>query len=155
MTQYIYLASPLRLPKGSFGLNPISSEAPNVFGNEVDFTHLFFEDNYDSNSKRRFPYSSHFSYKHQVAAYANHIPLTSQLKGNAEEEKCLTILYDYMGEAIQKSGVIQYFTSLNGEENLALSNKRNIHWLDLKKPYDLVLEDRELWEVTLWNVNDD
>lgn len=49
------------------------------------------ENNYDSTIKRRFSYSSHFSYKHQAAAYANQIPLNNQIKGPAEEEKCLTI----------------------------------------------------------------
>ena len=35
MTQYIYIASPMRLPKGSFGSNPVSPEQPNVFKNEL------------------------------------------------------------------------------------------------------------------------
>lgn len=30
LTQYIYIASPMGLAKGSFGLNPVSSEQPNV-----------------------------------------------------------------------------------------------------------------------------
>ncbi|ADU32478.1 hypothetical protein [Evansella cellulosilytica] len=154
MTQYIYISSPMRLPGGSFGENPVSSEQPNVFNSELDFTHLYFENNYDSNLKRRFSYSPHFSFKHQVAAFSNHIPLTNQIKGTAEQEKCLTILYSYLEEAIQNSGVVEYFTSLNGEEDNPLSKKRNIHWMDLKKPHDLVLEDREFWQITLWNVDD-
>ncbi|WP_339235557.1 hypothetical protein [Oceanobacillus sp. FSL W7-1281] len=151
MTQYIYIASPMKLPKGSFGSNPVSPKQPNIFRTELDYTHLFFENNYDSTIKRRFSYSSHFSYKHQAAAYANQIPLNNQIKGTAEEEKCLTILYNYMDEAIQNSQVVEYFTSWNGEEDLALFKKRSIHWLDIKNPYDLVIEDRELWEILLWN----
>lgn len=27
--------------------------------------------------------------------------------------------------------------------------KRQIRWLDIKEPYDLVLEDLEFWEITL------
>lgn len=149
MTQYLYIASPLRLAKGSFGSNSVSPEQPNVYRNELDFTHLYFENNYDSQLKRRFSYSPHFSYNLQVAAYSNHIPLKFQLKGTAEEEKCLTLLYSYLEEAIQASGVVEYFSCLSGREDLALSNKRNIHWLDIKNPYDLVLEDREFWEITL------
>lgn len=148
MTQYIYIASPMRLPKGSFGSNSVSPEQPNVFRNELDFIHLYFESNYDSKLKRRFSYSPHFSYNHQVAAYSSHIPLNLQLKGTVEEEKCLTILYSYLEKAIQASGIVEYFTCLSGKEDLALSKKRNIHWLDIKKPYDLVLEDREFWEIT-------
>src|SRR5690625_3716581 len=102
MTQYVYIASPKRLPKGSFGSNFISLEQPNVFRNELDFIHLYFENNYGSKLKRRFSYSLHFSYSHQVAAYSNYIPLNLQLKGNSEEKKCLTILYAYLEEAIIK-----------------------------------------------------
>jgi hypothetical protein len=145
MTQYIYIASPMRLPKGSFDSHSVSPEQLNVFRNELDFVHLYFENNYDSKLKRRFSYNPHFSYNHQVAAYSNQIPIYLQLKGTAEEEKCLTILYSYLEEA---SGVVEYFTCLSGKEDLALSKKRKIHWLDIKKPYDLVLEDREFWEIT-------
>ncbi|MFJ7684726.1 hypothetical protein [Peribacillus butanolivorans] len=59
MTQYIYIASPMKLPEGSFGLKQVSPEQPNVFKDELDFTHLHFEDNYDRASKTRFSYSSH------------------------------------------------------------------------------------------------
>jgi hypothetical protein len=151
MTQYIYISSPMRLPTGSFGANPISPKQPNVFRSELDFVHLYFENNYDSETKQRFNYSPHFSYKHQVASYANKIPLNNQLCGTSEEEKCLAILYSYIEKAIQNGNVIEYFTSLNGEEDLALSRKRSINWLDIKDPYDLVLEDREFLEMTLWN----
>lgn len=150
MTQYSYIASPMRLPNGSFGSNPVSPEQPNVFRSKLDYTHLYFENNYDSEKKQRFTYSAHFSYKHQVAADSNQIPLYNQLRGTPEEEKCLTILYTYIEEAIQSSNNIEYFTSWNGEEDLALSNKRSINWLDIKSPYDLVLKDRELLEITLW-----
>lgn len=149
MTQYIYIASPMRLPKGSFGLIPLSPEQPNVFINELDFTDLYFENNYDSKLKRRFSYSQHFSFNHQVAAYSNHIPSKFELKGTEEEEKCLTILYSYLEEALQASSVIEYFTCLSGKEDSAISKKRNIRWMDIKTPYDLVLDDLEFWEITL------
>ena len=150
MTQYIYIASPMRLPKGSFGSYPLSPEQPNVFKNEFDFTDLYFENNYDSKLKRKFSYSPHFSFNHQVAAFSNHLPLKKiEFKGTVEEEKCLTILYSYLEEALQASGVVEYFTCLSGKEKLAISKKRNIRWMDIKKPYDLVLEDREFWEISL------
>ncbi|WP_062049609.1 hypothetical protein [Bacillus sp. JCM 19034] len=153
MTQYVYIASPMRLPEGTFGENPVSSDQPHVFRNELDFTHLYFESNYDSQLKRRFSYSPHFSYKQQVATSSNHIPLHNQLRGTAEEEKCLTILYNYLEKAIQNSGFIEYFTCLNGKEDLVLSKKRSVHWTDIK-PYDLVIEDREFLEITYWKQND-
>ncbi|MBV7509768.1 hypothetical protein KW850_32335 [Bacillus sp. sid0103] len=149
MTQYIYLASPMRLPKGSFGSKPVSPKKPNVFKNELDFTHIYFENNYDSKLKRRFSYSPQLSFNHQVAAYSNHIPLKYELKGTAEEEKCLTILYSYLEEAIQTSGVVEYFTCLSSKEELAISKKQNIRRKEIKKPYDLVLEDMEFWEIRL------
>jgi hypothetical protein len=45
MTQFIYIASPFKLPKGAFGLQPLSSEQKDIFKQELDFTHLYFENN--------------------------------------------------------------------------------------------------------------
>ncbi|MGM0883634.1 MAG: hypothetical protein ACQEXQ_21685 [Bacillota bacterium] len=149
MTQYIYIASPVKLPKGSFGLNPLSPEKPNVFKTELDATELYFENNYDNKLKRKSSYSPHFTLQYQVAAYSNAIPLKYRIKGNATEEKCLNILYTYLEEAIQTSGIVEYLTCLSGEEELAISKKRNIRWMDIKTPYDLVLEDREFWTFKL------
>ncbi|MFD9625352.1 hypothetical protein [Peribacillus muralis] len=149
MTQYIYIASPMRLPNGSFGSNPLSSEQPNVFINELDFTDLYFDNNYYSKLKRKISYSSHFSFDYQVAAYSNHIPLGLVYKGTAEEVKCVTILYSYLNEALNASGVLEYFTCLSGKEDSAVSNKRNIRWMDIKDPYEIVLEDLEFWVITL------
>lgn len=149
MTQYIYIASPMRLPKGEFGSKALSPQQTNVYKNELDFVHLYFKNNYDSKLKQRFSYSRHLSFNYQVVAYANYIPLKHSLKGTAEEEKCLTILYSYLEDAIHASGVVEYFTCLSGKEDLAISKKQNISWLDIKKPYDLVMEDREFWEITI------
>ena len=155
MTQYIYIASPLRLPVGTFGLNPISPEQPNVFASELDFTHLHFENNYDSESKERFSYSPHFSFKHQVTTTNNSLPLkhewisTKQWNRKEFERKCLALLYSYLEKAVGTAYVVEYFTSINGEEHLPISVKRKKHWKDIKKPDDLIIEDREFWEITL------
>ncbi|RHW31392.1 hypothetical protein D1B33_17950 [Lysinibacillus yapensis] len=148
MTQYIYIASPMKLLQGSFGANPVSSEKPNVFNSELDFVHLYFENNYDSKLKQKISYSPHFSFVHQVAVYVNHIPFKYRLKGTPEEEKCLNILYSYLEKAFQSSGVVEYFTSLSGKEDLEILTTRKVHWSEIKTPYDLVLEDREFWEIT-------
>ncbi|MGE6376017.1 hypothetical protein [Peribacillus muralis] len=123
MTQYMYIASPMRLPNGSFGSKPLSLEQPNVFLNELDFMYLYFDNNYDSKLKRKFSYSPHFSFDYQVAAYSNHIPLGLGFTGKAEEGKCLTILYHYLNEALNASGVIEYFTCLSGKEDSSISKK--------------------------------
>ncbi|MGE7764950.1 hypothetical protein [Peribacillus sp. NPDC096540] len=149
MTQYIYIASPMKLPEGSFGLKPVSPEQPNVFKDELDFTHLHFEDNYDRASKTRFSYSSHFSFNHQVAINHNLLPLKYVSKSNAIQEKCLDILYSYIEEELHASGVIEYFTSLNGHEDLPIGVNRSVSWTDIKTPYDLVIADREFWYFTL------
>lgn len=148
MTQYIYIASPMKLPRGSFGSNLVSSEQPNIFKSELDFAHLYFENNYDGKLKRKASYSPHFSFIYQVAAYSSHIPLKFELKGTVEEEKCLKILYFYLEEALKSTGIVEYFTSLSGKEDLDISKRRNIRWKEVKTPYDLVLEDREFWEIT-------
>jgi hypothetical protein len=149
MTQYIYIASPVKLRKGSFGSRPLSPEQPNVFKDELDFTGLYFENNYDSKSKRRFSYSPHFTFEHQVATESRPIPLKHQLKGTAKEEKCLNILYFYLEEALQTSGVLELSTCISGKEGSPISEQRSIRWSDIKTPYDLVQEDREFWSITL------
>ncbi|EKN71628.1 hypothetical protein BABA_00445 [Neobacillus bataviensis LMG 21833] len=149
MTQYIYIASPKELSTGSFGLNPVSSEQPNVFETELDFAHLSFEDNYDPKSKSRFSYSPHFSFEFQVACSFNFLHLKNGLKGNATDDKCMALLYSYIDEALKSNGFVDYFTCWNGEEELLITNKRSIQWADIKTSYDLVLADREFWEITL------
>ncbi|MFC0525159.1 hypothetical protein ACFFGV_16380 [Pontibacillus salicampi] len=148
MTQYIYIASPVKLPQGCFGHTPISAETPNVFNSEFDYTHLYFENNYDSIIKRKFTYSPHFTYNYQVAAAANDIPLKSCIKGTREEEKCLELLYSYITEAMKASGTLQYFTCVSGKEDSERLIQRKVNWNDLQEPYDLVLDDREYWEIT-------
>ncbi|MFP7287372.1 hypothetical protein SFC23_17895 [Shouchella clausii] len=150
MTQYIYIASPMKLPQGCYGQKPISKDKPHIFKDELDFTHLFFERNYDNERKKRFAYSQHFSFKHQVAAYDNAIPLKGELTNKPIEEKLLTILYDYLEAAIHTSRIIEYFTSVNGEEDKPISRMKTVDWTDIEKPYDLVLADREFWQIILW-----
>ena len=156
MTQYVYIASPMKLPVGSFGDKPISADKPNVYESELDFTSLYFENNYDDERKTRFSYSSHFSFKHQVSVASNYIPLAHELHRKRHkstipfEDKCMKLLYSYLEEAIHASGRIEYFTSLNGQEKLPLSNKKSVHWNEIKDPYDLVLNDLELWEMTIY-----
>lgn len=148
MTQYVYIASPNRLPQCSLGLNPKSSKQYNIFDSELDFAHLYFENNYDEKLKRKFSYSPHFTFNYQVATYSNHMPLKLELKGTAEEEKVLDILYSYLEKAVQSSGIVEYFTSLNGKEDLDVSLQREVRWKEIKTPYDLVLKDREFLIIT-------
>ncbi|MGD6802764.1 hypothetical protein [Rossellomorea aquimaris] len=149
LTQYIYIASTNKLPQGSFGTNPVSPEKPNIFKTELDFVHLDFENNYDVAQKKKISYSPHFSLEYEVAAYANYIPFKYRLKGTQGEEKCLKILHAYLEEAIQSSGILEYFTSLSGQENKEIAKKRTVRWSSIQSPYDLVLEDREFWTITL------
>lgn len=149
MSQYIYIASPVKLPKGTYGYNPISHDRPNIFNTELDYTHLYFENNYDGIKKNRVSFSSHFSYDYQVSAYANRVPLKHREDGSPIERKCLALLYTYIEQAILNSGIIEYFTCISGEEDKSLSAKRNIHWKDIQGPYDLVLNDLEFWEIKL------
>ncbi|TYS01405.1 hypothetical protein FZC84_01755 [Rossellomorea vietnamensis] len=149
MTQYIYIASPIKLPQGSIGANPVSQEKPMIFKTELDAVHLLFENNYDADQKKKISYSPHFSFEYGVAAYANQIPFKYHLKGTQAEEKCLKILYGYMEGALQASGILEYFTSLTGKEDLEISKKRNVQWSNIKSPYDLVMEDREFLTIML------
>ncbi|MCO0600261.1 hypothetical protein NGI46_23125 [Peribacillus butanolivorans] len=92
------MASPMKLPEGSFGLKPVSPEQPNVFKDELDFTHLHFEDNYDRASKTRFSYSSHFSFNHQVAINHNLLPLKHLSQKQCDTRKVFRyIVFVYRG----------------------------------------------------------
>ncbi|OZM57720.1 hypothetical protein CIB95_04970 [Lottiidibacillus patelloidae] len=148
MTQYIYIASPTRLPKGSFGSEPSNHDKDNCFKNDLDYEHLFFESNYEPQLKQRFSYSSHFSFDHQVGADARQIPIRDTIKGTMEEEKCLAILYSYLSDALHSNGVLEYYTCVNGREDLPTSKRRNVRWTDINNPYDLVIRDREFWVIT-------
>ncbi|WP_088011208.1 hypothetical protein [Gottfriedia acidiceleris] len=141
MTQYHYISSPIPLKDGVFGQNAIS---PNVYANELDFTHLFLERNYDPEEKKFFSFSNHFKYKYQVGMVSTQIPLKGEKgKTTPEEEKCLKILYEYIKDAVNESGIIEYYASWNSEENYPISIKRQITLSDLKTPSDLIIADRE------------
>lgn len=148
MTQYVYIASPNKLSQGSFGLRPVSFAQPNIFDRELDFVHLYFENNYDEKLKQRFSYSPHFSFNYQVATYSNHMPLTLDIQGTAEERKVLDILYAYLEKAVQSSGVVEYFTSLEGKQDADVSSQREVRWNEIQTSYDLLLNDREFWVIT-------
>ncbi|MBU8597464.1 hypothetical protein [Shouchella clausii] len=79
MTQYIYIASPMKLPQGCYGQKPISKDKPHIFKDELDFTHLFFERNYDNERKKRFAYSQHFSFN----VHPKEVSLFNRVKGVA------------------------------------------------------------------------
>ncbi|MEH7351115.1 hypothetical protein [Gottfriedia acidiceleris] len=140
MTQYHYISSPKRLKDGSFGQNPIS---PNVYANELDFTHLYMERNYDPEEKKIFSFSKHFKYKYQVCMMSQQVPLKGEKRITPEGEKCLKILYEYIIEAVNESGVIEYYASWNSEEDYPINHKRQIALTDLKSPRDLIIAERE------------
>ncbi|UPM55520.1 hypothetical protein [Gottfriedia acidiceleris] len=140
MTQYHFISSPIPLKDGKFGDNPIS---PNVYANELDFTHLYMERNYDSEEKKIFSFSKHFKYKHQVCMMSQQVPLKGEKQITPEGEKCLKILYEYIKEAVNESGVIEFFASWNSEEDHPISQIRQISLTDLKSPRDLIIAERE------------
>ncbi|MGM7700608.1 hypothetical protein ACSVDE_02720 [Pseudalkalibacillus sp. Hm43] len=149
MTQYWYIASPIKLPVGSYGLTPVSLERPNVFRNELDFTHLYFEDNIENRSKKRISFSPHFSFEYQVDTSHNFMPLKGSETGHPNEEKCLHILYCYLDEALHDSGIVEIFTCVSGDEHRAINSKKQVKWKDIQSPYDLVMMDREFWVIHL------
>ncbi|AUJ24315.1 hypothetical protein [Virgibacillus dokdonensis] len=147
MTQYFYIASPKKLKTGVVGSKPISPAQPNVFKDELDATGLFFEANYDAEIKKRFDYAPVLSFKYQVAVSHNLLPLKHEERCNRDEERCLTLLYEYMKKAIMKSGVIEVCTCINGTEERDGWDEKSATWSNIKAPYDLVLNDRECWRI--------
>ncbi|MBT2214849.1 hypothetical protein KK120_03330 [Virgibacillus dakarensis] len=149
MTQYYYISSPHKLLKGTFGSQPVSEKQPNIFNSELDATELIFEDNYDTETKKRFKYVPILSFKYQVAVYNNSLPIKNHEAGNSFEEKCLHLLYEYLRNALHESGVLEFCTCLNGTEEQGNWTKKTLHWSDIKSPYDLVLKDREMCEILM------
>ncbi len=149
MTQYWYIASPNKLPVGSYGLTPVLPDRPNVFQNELDFTHLYFENNIEDTSIERISFSSHFNFEYQVDTSHNFMPLKGSETGHPHEEKCLQILYRYLEEALHDSGILEIFTSISGEEHRAIRSMKQVKWKDIQSPYDLVMDDREFWVIHL------
>lgn len=148
MTQYHYISSPKPLKTGVFGDNPI---APNVYASELDLLSLFIEDNYDVEDGKRFSYSKHFQYKCQVGMMSMSTPLKGEERGTPEEKKCLEILYKYIVDAVNENGIVEYFTSWNSEEDLPISERREISLSELKSPKDLIIADREFVTISKWN----
>lgn len=68
------------------------------------------------------------------------------------EEKGRGQLCSYIDEALQNSGFLEFFTSLNGEEELPLHKRRSIKWKEIRF-HDLVLEDREFGEYRYIELN--
>ncbi|MFP7495277.1 hypothetical protein SFC66_15980 [Terribacillus saccharophilus] len=150
MTQYYYISSPKRLPVGVFGPTPISEDEPTVYKSELDWAGLFFEGNYDPKTKKRFSYVPDFTYKHQVAISGHRLPTKLVEDHSCIEQKCVQLLYDYVNDAVQESGMIEICTCINGTEDRGNWIKRKIYWPETTSPYDIVLEDREICEIVNW-----
>ena len=152
MTQYYYISSPGRLPAGTFGATPVSEDEPYVYNSELDAAALFIESNYDPKTKKRFAYVPDFTHKHQVSVYGNSLPIKPDNWHSCIEEKCMKLLYDYVNDAVQESGMIEICTCINGTEERGNWIKRTIYWSDITSPYDLVLEDREICVIVNWRI---
>jgi len=146
MTQYHFISSPKLLKEGTFGDNPVSPEKPNVYATNLDFDHLFIKGNWDKERKVIASYSEHFKYKYQVGFISGQIPIKGRggKLNSPRVKKYLDILYKYIVDAVNDSGVIEYYTSWNSEEDLPISGMRQISLANLKFPEDLVIADREL-----------
>ncbi|PGM56997.1 hypothetical protein [Bacillus sp. AFS053548] len=93
--------------------------------------------------KKMFSFSKHFKYKYQVCMMSQQVPLKGEKRISPEGEKCLKILYEYIKEAVNESGVIEYYASWNSEEDYPINHKRQIALTDLKSPRDLIIAERE------------
>ncbi|MBC2012709.1 hypothetical protein [Listeria marthii] len=142
MTQYHYLASKSLLGKGN---DEDEKKTCYVYKNDLDFLSLNFEDNIDYDTKEMFSFSKHFNpkCKFQVAISEGKLPLKNEYQGDAYEIKSLSILYDYILNASQESDTLELYTSWNGEEDLPLTDKKEISIEELT-PESLILRDREL-----------
>lgn len=72
MTYFAYFASHAPLSTAEVGYNPIRV---NVYETELDFTGLFFDENIDEETSKRFSFSKHVKLRYQTCCASNYLPM--------------------------------------------------------------------------------
>lgn len=141
MTYYAYFASHAPLSTVEMGYNPIRE---NVYETELDFTGLFFEENIDEETGKRFSYSKHMKLRYQTCCYAEYIPMNERYNRNdVYEKKISKLIYEYVIKALEDSPEVVYYISLNSHEDEDFETIRRVHISDIKSDEDLHIGDRE------------
>lgn len=135
MTEYFYLTSDRPLEKLSFKKI-----------NEPFYSELYFNENIDENTLKRFSFSRHFKQKHYQGGYISFLPEKGKMTDQGKA------LFDYIQRQfnIQQASKIEMLFSLNGYEESALSVHHRIHINNLKIE-DLYYKESKFLEIVLFD----
>lgn len=138
MTYYVYFASHAPLSTKSMGYHHVHG----VYDNELDATGLFFEENMNKTTGKRYSFSKHVSLRYQTRTTSNFLAIGALNEHNGYEQKIAQLIFDYVQTAVRNSPVVVLYLSLDGEENKPFTNTRTAHASTITKPADLVLDER-------------
>lgn len=141
MTYYAYFASHAPLSVEPMGDNPLRG---NIYETELDFTGLFFEENIDEVTGKRFSYSKHVKLRYQTCCSSNYLPMDVNYQRNKSYAKKISkLVYDYVIKALEDSPEVVYYISLNSYEDQDFETVRKVHISEVKSDEDLHIGDRE------------
>ncbi|MFS0614730.1 hypothetical protein [Lederbergia ruris] len=141
MTYYAYFASHAPLSTESIGYQPIRE---NVYASELDFTGLWFEENMDEETLKRFYFSKHVRLRYQTRCTSNYLPIEGNYRfNNPFSQKISNLLFDYIMKALEDSPVVMYYISLDGHEDEEFATFKTIHLSEIQTHEDLHINDRE------------
>ncbi|MCZ2259598.1 hypothetical protein [Sporosarcina sp. G11-34] len=141
MTHYAYFASHAPLSVEPMGDNPIKR---NTYETALDFTGLYFEENIDEETGKRFSYSKHVKLRYQTCRTSNYLPIDEGYnRNNSYAKKISKLVFNYLMKALEDSPEVVYYISLNSYENEDFKTVRKVHISEIKSDEDLHIGDRE------------
>ena len=141
MTLSAYFASHAPLSVEQMGDNPIRG---NIYETELDFTGLFFEENIDEETGKRFSYSKHVRLRYQTCCSSGYLPMDERYdRNNSFAKKISKLVYDYVMKALEDSPEVVYYIALNSYEDQDFETMRSVHISEINSDEDLHIGDRE------------
>ena len=145
MSSYIYIASDSQLSDGSVGDQGFNVFNTTFYPSLNSLESFFFEKNYDTDEKKIFNFSKHFSSeKYQVASIDLHLPDQGNRHVSHENKKALQELLNYIKNHFEntRATYVEILFCLNGQENEPLKQKSSINYQDLSTD-DLFYENHK------------
>ena len=145
MSSYIYIASDSQLSDGSVGDQGFNVFNITFYPSLNSLETFFFEKNYDTDEKKIFNFSKHFSSeKYQVASIDLHLPDQGNRHVSHENKKALQELLNYIKNHFEntRATYVEILFCLNGQENEPLKQKSSINYQDLSTD-DLFYENHK------------
>ena len=145
MSSYIYIASDSQLSDGSVGDQGFNVFNTTFYPSLNSLESFFFEKNYDTDEKKIFNFSKHFSSeKYQVASIDLHLPDQGNRHVSHKNKKAPQELLNYIKNHFEntRATYVEILFCLNGQENEPLKQKSSINYQDLSTD-DLFYENHK------------